>query len=68
MIFKFTQNKLTGASILVDTVKFEADIFFLSKWCTHDYKQTFTINELKQKEKKPDKTWLIQRLAPKSLS
>ena len=28
----------------------------------------FTIYELKQKEKYIDKTWLIQRLAPKSLS
>lgn len=42
--------------------------FFLSKLYTHDYYQTFAIHELKQKEKYIDKTWLIQRLVPKSIS
>ena len=35
---------------------FAKKIFFLSKLCTHDYYQTFTIHELKQKEKYIEKT------------
>ena len=46
----------TGFVINKNKFSFAKKIFFLSKLCTHDYYQTFTIHELKQKEKYIEKT------------
>ena len=52
-------NNCGNIGFVINKNKFQfckKDFFFLSKLCTHDYYQTFTIHELKKKEKYIDKT------------